>query len=150
MPRLNLPAVHRSATTQLRPFTRQYLLLRVCSWVARFIFWRLLKHFFLPWHAGVSLLHTIKSVVFLLDVLEGVCGKRYIKSASLEQCFRALPNNHECVTPMVFHIAMLLCLLHASLSHIAVARKDTTAGDWVIDSPTTYLPQSLSASCWHT
>ena len=91
--------------------------------------------------------HTIKSVVFLLDVLEGVCGKRYIKSASLEQCFRALPNNHECVTPMGFHIAMLLCLLHASLSHIAVARKDTTAGDWVIDSPTTYLPQSLSASC---
>jgi len=33
----------------------------------------------------VSLLHTIKSVVFLLDLLAGVCGKRYIKSASSEQ-----------------------------------------------------------------
>jgi len=85
MPRLNLPAVHRSATTQLRPFTRQDLLLRVCSWVARFIYWLLLNHFFLPVHAGVSLLHTIKSVVFLLDLLAGVCGKRYIKSASSEQ-----------------------------------------------------------------
>jgi len=51
---------------------------------------------------------------------------------------------------MGFHIAMLLCLLHASLSHIAVARKDTTAGDWVIDSPTTYLPQSLLVGCRHT
>ena len=91
-------------------------LLRVCSRVARFIFWRLLKHFFLPRHAGVSLLHTIKSVVFLLDVLDGVCGKRYIKSASIEPCFRALLSNHESVTPMVFHIAMLLRLLHASLS----------------------------------
>ena len=29
--------------------------------------------------------HTIKSVVFLLDLLAGVCGKRYIKSASSEQ-----------------------------------------------------------------
>jgi len=26
--------------------------------------------------------HTIKSVVFLLDLYTGVCGKRYIKSAS--------------------------------------------------------------------
>lgn len=60
--------------------------------------------------------HTIKSVVFLLDVLDGVCGKRYIKSASIEQCFRALLSNHESVSPMVFHIAMLLRLLHASLS----------------------------------
>ena len=83
-------------------------LLRVCSRVARFIFWRLLKHFFLPRHAGVSLLHTIKSVVFLLDVLEGVCGKRYIKSASLEQCCRALLNNHEFVTPTGVRIAILL------------------------------------------
>ena len=65
-------------------------LLRVCSRVARFIFWRLLKHFFLPRHAGVSLLHTIKSVVFLLDVLDGVCGKRYIKSASIEQYYRGI------------------------------------------------------------
>ena len=125
-------------------------LLRVCSRVARFIYWLLLNHFFLPVHAGVSLLHTIKSVVFLLDLLDGVCGKRYIKSASIEQCFRALPNNHESVTPMGFHIAMLLCLLHASLSHTAVARKETTAGDWVIDSPTTCLPQSLLVGCRHT
>ena len=66
------------------------LLLRVCSRVARFIFWRLLKHFFLPWHAGVSLLHTIKSVVFLLDLLAGVCGKRYIKSASSEPMFSCI------------------------------------------------------------
>jgi len=62
-----------------------HLLLRVCSWVARFIYWLLLNHFFLPVHAGVSLPHTIKSVVFLLDLLAGVCGKRYIKSASSEQ-----------------------------------------------------------------
>ena len=39
---------------------------------------------------------------------------------------------------MGFRIAMLLCLLHASLSLYAVARKDTTAGDWVIDTPTSY------------
>ena len=95
-------------------------------------------------------LHTIKSVVFLLDLLEGVCGKRYIKSASLEPCYRALLSNHESVTPMVFHIAMLLCLLHASLSHTAVDRKEATAGDWVIDSPTTCLPQSLLVGCRHT
>ena len=35
-------------------------------------------------------LHTIKSVVFLLDVLDGVCGKRYIKSASIEQYCRGI------------------------------------------------------------
>ena len=34
--------------------------------------------------------HTIKSVVFLLDVLDGVCGKRYIKSASIEQYCRGI------------------------------------------------------------
>ena len=67
-----------------------HLLLRVCSWVARFIYWLLLNHFFLPVHAGVSLLHTIKSVVFLLDLLDGVCGKRYIKSASIEQYCRGI------------------------------------------------------------
>ena len=67
-----------------------HLLLRVCSWVARFIYWLLLNHFFLPVHAGVSLLHTIKSVVFLLDLLDGVCGKRYIKSASCEQYCRGI------------------------------------------------------------
>ena len=49
-----------------------------------------LIHFFLPVHAGVSLPHTIKSVVFLLDVLDGVCGKRYIKSASIEQYYRGI------------------------------------------------------------
>ena len=49
-----------------------------------------LNHFFLPIHAGVSLPHTIKSVVFLLDVLDGVCGKRYIKSASIEQYYRCI------------------------------------------------------------
>lgn len=65
-------------------------LLRVCSRVARFIYWRWLNHFFLPVHAEVSLLHTIKSVVFLLDVLDGVCGKRYIKSASIEQYCRSI------------------------------------------------------------
>jgi len=35
-------------------------------------------------------LHTIKSVVFLLDIYTGVCGKRYIKSASCEQCYRRI------------------------------------------------------------
>lgn len=75
----------------------------------------MLKHFFLPRHAGVSLPHTIKSVVFLLDILEGFCGKRYIKSASLEQCYRALLNNHECVTPAKVRIAILLLLLYADL-----------------------------------
>jgi len=109
------------------------LLLRVCSRVARFIYWLLLNHFFLPVHAGVSLPHTIKSVVFLLDLLEGVCGKRYIKSASLEQCCRALLNNHESVSPMVFHIAMLLCLLHAFLSLLCSSQKGYYCwglGDW--------------------
>ena len=67
-----------------------HLLLRVCSRVARFIYWLLLNHFFLPVHAGVSLLHTIKSVVFLLDLLAGVCGKRYIKSASSEPMFSCI------------------------------------------------------------
>jgi len=34
--------------------------------------------------------HTIKSVVFLLDLLAGVCGKRYIKSASSEPMFSCI------------------------------------------------------------
>jgi len=33
---------------------------------------------------GLRPSHSIKSVVFLLDLLDGVCGKRYIKSASIE------------------------------------------------------------------
>ena len=39
---------------------------------------------------GLRPSHTIKSVVFLLDVLDGVCGKRYIKSASIEQYYRGI------------------------------------------------------------
>jgi hypothetical protein len=35
-------------------------------------------------------LHTIKSVVFLLDIYTGFCGKRYIKSASCSQCCRRI------------------------------------------------------------
>jgi len=122
-------------------------LLRVCSRVARFIYWRWLNHFFLPVHAGVSLLHTIKSVVFLLDLYTGVCGKRYIKSAS---CSNIVVYYLIITSPLRLWVFTLQCysayFTPLFLFH-AVARKDTTAGDWVIDSPTTYLPQSLLASC---
>ena len=39
---------------------------------------------------GLRPSHTIKSVVFLLDLLAGVCGKRYIKSASSEPMFSCI------------------------------------------------------------
>ena len=43
-----------------------HLLLRVWGRLARFIYWLLLNHFFLPVYALVYLPHTIKSAVFLL------------------------------------------------------------------------------------
>ena len=93
-----------------------HLLLRVWGRLARFIYWLLLNHFFLPVYAGVYLPHTIKSAVFLLYftcfLWKTLHKVNIIKG--LQYC-RVLSNNHGFVTPLKVHIAMLLLCPHADL-----------------------------------